>query len=86
MITFAIAVYNHEHSRWVLGTCCDIILFHALMYTEMYCACLFQITQIEFSERAPAGCRQYYQGNSGVYVQYLLLSFAELTMFERNKN
>jgi hypothetical protein len=29
---------------------------------------MFQITQIEFSERAPAGCRQYYQGNSGMYV------------------
>ncbi|GFG28139.1 hypothetical protein Cfor_12524 [Coptotermes formosanus] len=25
-----------------------------------------KITQIEFSERAPAGCRQYYQGNSGI--------------------
>jgi hypothetical protein len=39
---------------------------------------MFQITQIEFSERAPAGCRQYYQGSSGVYIQNLS-SFAELT-------
>lgn len=29
---------------------------------------VFQVTQIEFNQRAPAGCRQYYQGSNGAYV------------------
>jgi hypothetical protein len=42
---------------------------------------LFQVTQIEFNQRAPAGCRQYYQGSNGVYVHNQLL-FSELKAFK----
>lgn len=48
---------------------------------NVLCFCVFQVTQIEFNQRAPAGCRQYYQGSNGVYISNQLL-FCDVRAFE----
>jgi hypothetical protein len=81
--TFFLAVVNRQRRRWILNT---VISFHFMGSRILYYICMFQITQIEFSERAPAGCRQYHQGSNGMCINNLLLSFAELTIFERYRD